>query len=92
MVGVPIVQIPLPLITLNLGDAITFFVVTFVLMACIYFALKYFLYTPLGRIWGEFDRMNLDYRIWAITHRHLSVSRLFWPQSLQGFQVLYTPC
>ena len=52
MVGVPIVQIPLPFLTLNLGDAITFFVVTFILMSCIYFALNYFLYTPLGRIWG----------------------------------------
>jgi branched-chain amino acid transport system permease protein len=52
MVGVPIVQITLPFITLNLGDAITFFIITFVLMACIYFSLKYFLFTPLGRIWN----------------------------------------
>jgi branched-chain amino acid transport system permease protein len=52
MVGVPIIQIPLPFVTLNLGDAVTFFVITFIFMGSIYFALKYFLYTPLGRIWA----------------------------------------
>jgi branched-chain amino acid transport system permease protein len=52
MVGVPVIQIPFPFITLNLGDAITFFVITFIFMAGIYFTLKYFLYTPLGRIWN----------------------------------------
>ncbi len=52
MVGVPIITIPLPFVTLNLGDAITFFVITFIFISGIYFLLKYFLYTPLGRIWG----------------------------------------
>jgi branched-chain amino acid transport system permease protein len=52
MVGVPIIEIPFPFITLNLGDAITFFVITFLFMATIYFILKYFLFTPLGRIWS----------------------------------------
>lgn len=52
MVGVPIVQILTPFGLLNTGDPATFFVVVFTTIAILYFILKFFLYTPLGRIWN----------------------------------------
>lgn len=51
MMGVPILQIWTPLGTVDTAQADIFFIVTLLVIGCLYGILKYFLTTPMGSLW-----------------------------------------